>query len=134
MTDNAYAEPPHAPPESPAAEHRRSIDVYTTDGIGAVVARLRRDAGLSQSQFGEMVGASRPWVSNLECGNLRGGQLDTVLACIHALGYRVVLADIDSKPSTLDELKDTMRRGPLAQRHADLAAAIANADERIQSR
>ncbi|MCY4518189.1 MAG: helix-turn-helix transcriptional regulator [Acidimicrobiaceae bacterium] len=134
MTDDAIAEPSHAPPESSATEHRRSIDVYTADGIGAAVAQLRRAAGLSQSQFGKMVGASRPWVSNLERGNLRGGQLDTVLACIHALGYRIVLADAESKPSALDELKNAMRLGPLAHSHADLAAAIANADDRIPPR
>ena len=107
---------------------RRPIDIYTVEGIGGAVAQLRQAAGLTQSQFGQMIGASRPWVSNLERGNLRGGQLDTVLACIHALGYRVVLADADSGPSTLDELKNAMRVGPLAHRHSDLAAAIANAD------
>ncbi|WP_420444120.1 helix-turn-helix transcriptional regulator [Candidatus Poriferisodalis sp.] len=84
--------------------------------MGAALARLRRETGLTQTQFGEMVGASRPWVSDLERGNLRGGQLDTALACIHALGYRIVLAGIDTKPSVLDDLKNSMRRGPLARR------------------
>ncbi len=82
------------------------------------VAQLRQAAGLTQTEFGEMVGASRPWVSDLERGNLRGGQLDTVLACIRALGYRIVLEDIDTKPSKLDDLKNAMRIGPLARRPA----------------
>lgn len=38
------------------------------------MARLRRATGLTQSEFGKLVGASRPWVSNLERGNLRGGR------------------------------------------------------------
>lgn len=95
---------------------RPSVDVYTVEGMGAAVAALRQAAGLSQSEFGALIGASRPWVSDLERGNLRGGQLDTVLACLAALGYRVVLEDISSKPSTLDDLKNAMRDGPLARR------------------
>ena len=97
-------------------ERRRAIDVYTVEGLGAVIAQLRQAAGLSQSHFGAAVGASRPWISDLERGNLRGGQLETALACIHALGYRIVLEDVDTKPSRLDELKDAMRDGPLARR------------------
>lgn len=126
MTDHPHPDPPPALQAGAVAQHRRPIDVHTAEGIGAAVARLRRAAGLTQSEFGEMVGASRPWVSNLERGNLRGGQLDTVLACIHALGYRVVLADADSGPSTLDNLKNDMRLGPLARRPG-LAAAVARA-------
>ena len=92
--------------------------MYTVEGMGAAVAELRQAAGLSQSEFGALVGASRPWVSDLERGNLRGGQFHTVLACIGALGYRVVLEDVDTKPSTLDDLKNAMRDGPLARRPA----------------
>ena len=99
-------------------KHRRSIDVYTVEGLGAALARLRSETGLTQTQFGERVGASRPWVSDFERGNLRGGQLDTARACIHALGYRIVLLDIDTKPSVLDDLKNSMRNGPLARRPA----------------
>lgn len=95
---------------------RHAIDVYSVEGVGAAIGRLRRQAGLTQTEFGALVGASRPWVSDLERGNLRGGQLDTVLGCIHALGYRLVLEDIDSKPALLDDLKNDMRRGPLARR------------------
>lgn len=97
---------------------RPSLDVYTVEGIGVAVAQLRQATGLTQAQFGEMVGASRPWVSDLERGNLRGGQLDTVMACIRALGYRIVLEDIAEKPSKLDDLKNAMRIGPLARRAA----------------
>lgn len=116
---------PHTPPPQGASQHRRPLDVHTVEGIGAAVARLRRAAGMTQTQFGELVGASRPWVSSLERGNLRGGQLDTVLACLRALGYRIVLTDIDSGPSTLGDLKDAMRDGPLARRHADLDVGMA---------
>ena len=132
MTDDANTRPTSTGPPQvrPAgAKHRRSIDVYTVEGMGAALARLRRETGLTQTQFGEMVGASRPWVSDLERGNLRGGQLDTALACIHALGYRIVLAGIDTKPSVLDDLKNSMRRGPLARRPAGCVAPIGSADE-----
>lgn len=95
--------------------------MYTVEGIGAAVAELRQSAGLSQSEFGALVGASRPWVSDLERGNLRGGQLDTVLACVGALGYRVVLEDSNSRPRTLDDLKNAMRDGPLARRPSVVA-------------
>ena len=98
------------------ARPRLPIDVYSVEGIGAAIGRLRRQAGLSQTEFGALVGASRPWISDLERGNLRGGQLDTVLSCIHVLGYRLVLEGIDSKPAMLDGLKNAMRRGPLARR------------------
>ena len=98
------------------ARRRLAIDVYSVEGIGAAIGRLRRQAGLSQTEFGALVGASRPWISDLERGNLRGGQLDTVLSCIGALGYRLVLEDMDSKPTLLDDLKNDMRRGPLARR------------------
>ena len=64
------------------------------------------------------MGASRPWISDLERGKLRGGQLETALACIHELGYRVVLEDARTKPSSLDDLKNAMRDGPLARRPA----------------
>ena len=114
MPDDPAQDAPAVSAERPRV--RLPIDVYTADGIGAAIGRLRREAGLSQTAFGEMVGASRPWVSDLERGNLRGGQLDTVLSCIHALGYRIVLEDLDSKPSLLDDLKDAMRHGPLARR------------------
>lgn len=128
MTDHPHSNLPQALQEGTVAQHRHPIGVHTAEGIGAAVARLRRAAGLTQSEFGDMVGASRPWVSNLERGNLRGGQLDTVLACIHALGYRVVLTDVDSGPSTLDDLKNAMRRGPLARPRADPLAAVADTD------
>lgn len=106
-----------AQPDTPSHSMRQpSIDVYTVEGMGAAVAELRQAAGLSQSEFGALVGASRPWVSDLERGNLRGGQLDTVLECLAALGYRVVLEDVSNRPTTLDDLKDAMRDGPLARR------------------
>ena len=89
MTEDANTGPPStgSPLERPSGtKRRRSIDVYTVEGLGAALARLRRETGLTQTQFGETVGASRPWVSDFERGNLRGGQLDMALACIHALG------------------------------------------------
>ena len=102
--------------QPPSGKPRRAFDIYTVEGFGAFVAQMRRTTGLSQTKFGAAVGASRPWMSDLERGKLRGGQLETALACIHELGYRVVLEDARTKPSSLDDLKNAMRDGPLARR------------------
>lgn len=131
MSDDPAHDSPAAGAER--ARPRLPIDVYSMEGIGAVISRLRREAGFSQTEFGALVGASRPWISDLERGNLRGGQLDTVLSCIHALGYRLVLEDLDSKPSRLDDMKNAMRHGPLARRRVPPSAAPRTAEARTQT-
>jgi len=73
--------------------------------VGARVRQARLTAGLSQTDLGQRIGASRFWVAQFEKGKPRA-ELGLALKAIHALGLTIVI-----------EAKNTGQRGarPKAQ-------------------
>lgn len=64
---------------------RRSVTPAT---VGAQVREARTAAGLSQSQLGARIGASRFWVAQFEKGK-PSAELGLALKALHALGLEV---------------------------------------------
>jgi transcriptional regulator with XRE-family HTH domain len=55
------------------------------EDLGAVARLARIELGMSQTQLGDMIGASRYWVASFEKGN-PGAELGRVMAALSALG------------------------------------------------
>jgi len=58
--------------------------------IGALVQQARVTAGLSQTELGRRIGASRFWVAQFEKGK-PGAELGLALKAMHALGLTVLI-------------------------------------------
>jgi HTH-type transcriptional regulator / antitoxin HipB len=58
--------------------------------VGALVRQARLMAGLSQTDLGQRIGASRFWVAQFEKGK-PGAELGLALKAMHALGLTVVI-------------------------------------------
>ena|SRR5437762_11738 len=63
--------------------------------VGALVRAARTAAGLSQSELGKRIGASRFWVAQFEKGK-PGAELGLALKALHALGLDVRVESRDA--------------------------------------
>jgi HTH-type transcriptional regulator/antitoxin HipB len=69
--------------------------------LGATVRLKRKEKGLSQQAFAELLGVERKWVLRLEAGNPKA-ELGLVLKTLNALSLRASLSDEDRPPSRED--------------------------------
>jgi HTH-type transcriptional regulator / antitoxin HipB len=86
--------------------------------VGALVRQARLMAGLSQTDLGQRIGASRFWVAQFEKGK-PGAELGLALKAMHALGLTVLI-----------EPTKASQRGARPKpktRRTDLAKVIAHA-------
>jgi HTH-type transcriptional regulator/antitoxin HipB len=77
--------------------------------LGATVRLKRKEKGLSQQAFAELLGVERKWVLRLEAGNPKA-EVGLVLKALDALHLRVSLGDEHRPPSSReDALSSTSR-------------------------
>jgi DNA-binding XRE family transcriptional regulator len=93
---------------------RKSVD---SAAVGALVRQARLAAGLSQTDLGHSIGASRFWVAQFERGK-PSAELGLALKAMHALGLAVLIGPTNAS-----------RRGARAKtqpetRRTDLAKVI----------
>jgi len=80
------------------------ITTVTSATVGALVRQARLAAGISQSELGQRIGASRFWVAQFEKGK-PGAELGLALKAMHAVGLAVQI-----------EPRDTSRGGAALER------------------
>lgn len=94
--------------------------------LGAIVRDARRAAGISQTELGERIGASRFWVTAFERGKA-GAELGLALKAAEALGCIIEVrsrteAQVSSK-AQVAEPRATEPRVPTVDLNALIAAA-----------
>lgn len=72
--------------------------------LGALIKRLRKDAGLSQAQLAQRHGMSRATISGIENNSIPEVGIRKVVAILEGLGYELT-ATPKRRRRTLDELK-----------------------------
>ena len=75
-------------------DHQHTTPMTTplnSAAVGALVHETRLAAGLTQTQLGERIGASRFWVAAFEKGK-PSAELGLALKAIHALGLAITIA------------------------------------------
>ena len=65
------------------------MNVFSSEDIGAHIAHLRINEGLTQADFAERIGVSRPTISSLENGGAVSARL--MVKAINSLGSRLVI-------------------------------------------
>lgn len=74
--------------------------VRTPNELGALLKNRRRELGISQAELAKTVGASRPWIVDMERGKPRL-EVGLVLRSVRALGLELQLVEapaVSSKP------------------------------------
>ena len=74
------------------------------DGLGNLIKKLRKDAGLSQAQLAQRHGMSRATISGIENNSIPEVGIRKVAAILEGLGYELT-ATPKRRRRTLDELK-----------------------------
>ncbi|WP_243056097.1 helix-turn-helix domain-containing protein [Pseudomonas sp. BP01] len=74
------------------------------DGLGKLIKKLRKDAGLSQAQLAQRHGMSRATISGIENNSIPEVGIRKVAAILEGLGYELT-AMPKRRRRTLDELK-----------------------------
>ncbi|GAA3828540.1 MULTISPECIES: helix-turn-helix transcriptional regulator [Amycolatopsis] len=78
--------------------------------LGFRLAQLREDAGVSQTELARRMGVSQPRISQLEQGDPRQMELDTIARYVAALGGRLrVVADFDDHDVTVSATEPAHR-------------------------
>jgi len=92
------------------------MSVRSARELGAVIRARRQELQFSQAQLAEIVGVSRPWLSEVENGK-PGAELSRVLRVIDGLGLDVLIDEREQRgpasgsPSIdLDDLLEDYRR------------------------
>ena len=62
----------------------------TAKQIGAIIRRVRRNAGLTQTELGKRIGLRQATISKLEAGE-PATQLSTLLDALTALGLEIII-------------------------------------------
>jgi HTH-type transcriptional regulator/antitoxin HipB len=77
--------------------------------LGATVRLKRKEKGLSQQAFAELLGVERKWVLRLEAGNPKA-EVGLVLKALDALQLRISLGDAHRPASSREDgLSSTSR-------------------------
>ncbi|CAN5150402.1 hypothetical protein BH09GEM1_BH09GEM1_22500 [soil metagenome] len=103
----------------------------TPTDIGALIRDARLAAGLSQTELGERIGASRFWVAEFERGKPRA-ELGLALEAIRALGLVLSIErkDAVSKREKARQTRSGKHRTPQAPA-VDLASVIERATLKV---
>jgi transcriptional regulator with XRE-family HTH domain len=97
------------------------------EDLGAVARQARIALGLSQTELGAQIGASRYWVASFEKGN-PGAELGRVMAVLSALGIGLsVEADSPTPTRTVVIGGRTFELPAIVQRAAEALAAAREA-------
>lgn len=88
--------------------------------VGALVRQARLAVGVSQTDLGRRIGASRFWVAQFEKGK-PSAELGLALKAMHALGLTIVIG------SNTGSTPGTRSRGLTKARQTHLAQVIAHA-------
>jgi HTH-type transcriptional regulator/antitoxin HipB len=86
----------------------KDITLRNAAQLGATVRLKRKEKGLSQLAFAELLGVERKWVLRLEAGNPKA-EVGLVLKALDALHLRVSLSDEHRPPSSRESLSSTSR-------------------------
>jgi transcriptional regulator with XRE-family HTH domain len=70
--------------------------VDNADGLGAAIADFRVRAGMTQAELAEACGLHRPYLSDLERGDV-ARQVDRLFRVIRHLGLELVVVEADSR-------------------------------------
>jgi transcriptional regulator with XRE-family HTH domain len=76
--------------------------IYDIQDLGAQIATLRKNQGLSQTEVARRAGVSRAMLSDLETGQLHDPGVKKVLRLLTVLGLGIKLVTLS--PPTLDDL------------------------------
>lgn len=94
----------------------KDIAVHNAEQIGRAIGLKRKQKGLSQTAFAELLGVERKWVIRLEAGNPKA-EFGRVLQALDLVGLRAMLRDQDratdderAQPSRLDEVFSRVQR------------------------
>lgn len=94
----------------------KDITVRSAEQLGMTIRLKRKEKGLSQSAFAELLGVERKWVLRLEAGNPKA-EFALVVKALELVGIRVLLRDEDraakgnrTEPSRLDEVFKRLQR------------------------
>lgn len=83
----------------------------TVRDLGALVARHRREQGLTQAALAERAGVSREWLGRLERGSMRL-EIGRVLMVLGALGLALSAVPLPAEPeSDLDDFLTSLLGG-----------------------
>lgn len=92
-----------------------TIHVTRPDDLGVALRQARRAEHITQAELAQMVGVSRPWLSDFETGRIGSARLDAVMRIIAALDVSVTLSRPappapvdDEEPVDLDALIDRL--------------------------
>jgi transcriptional regulator with XRE-family HTH domain len=97
------------------------------EDLGAVARQARIALGMSQTELGAQIGASRYWVASFEKGN-PGAELGRVMAALNALGMGLsVEADSPTPSRTVVLGGRTFELPAIVQRAAEALAAAREA-------
>jgi transcriptional regulator with XRE-family HTH domain len=94
----------------------RDTPLRNPEQLGAAIRLKRKEKGLSQSAFAELLGVERKWVIRLEAGN-SGAELGLVIKALELVGIQALLRDPERKTkahrvaaSRLDEVFTRLQR------------------------
>lgn len=79
---------------TPVMDIAPSVHITRPEELGEVIARIRKQHRLNQSELAQWVGVNRQYVSVLETGEI-STQVRRLFAILDALGYEMTLAPKD---------------------------------------
>ncbi len=84
-------------------------DIRNARDIGYHLAQMRNQRGMTQAEVAQAIGVSQARVSRMEHGDIEKMQVESVAACVAAIGGHLrLVADFDQATTTFIDYTDAL--------------------------